>query len=405
MNMSTLDSVFFAGNRERVYDQLKGGVLAMSAYTQMQRSNDIAFRFEQEASFWYLTGIEHPDWWLLMDGKRRRSWLVAPHVEDHHALFDGQLSHEQAARVSGVNDIIDRQSADAWLRQSARSHRLVYTIDHPPHSEMFGFTLNPAPRELREKLERTFAKVEDFRLELTKLRAIKQPLEIAMIQSAINLSVDTFADVHARLASLKSEYEVEAEFTAMFRKKNARHAYDPIVAGGVNACTLHYVDNGDVLKKGQLLLIDIGAKVDGYAADITRTYAVGSATKRQKYIHESLVNAQRQIIALLEPGLPIEEYHRRVDDIMQAALIDLKLIKDNSDVNYRMYFPHAISHGLGIDVHDALGRPRVFQPGMVLTVEPGIYIPKEKIGIRIEDDILITETGHKNLSTKLPTDL
>lgn len=403
--MKSLDASFFASNRERVYDALQGGLLVVTAYTAMQRNNDMAFQFEQEANFWYLTGLDHPDWWLLIDGKRRRSWLVAPQVAEHHALFDGQLEHQRAADSSGISDIIDRQEADAWLRQAARAHTLVYTVGYPQHSDMFGFSLNPAQREMRERLERVFAKVEDFRLELAKLRAIKQPQEIAMIQSAVDLTVHAFSDVYSRLSSMKSEYEVDAEFTALFRRKNASHAYDPIVAAGINACTLHYVDNSAALKKGQTLLIDIGAKVNGYAADITRSYAIGARTNRQKQIHAALADAERQIIALLEPGLPIDEYYDQVDRIMQQALIDLGLIKDSGDADYRTYFPHAISHGLGIDVHDALGRPRVFQPGMVLTVEPGIYIPQEKIGMRIEDDILITDKGHKNLSAKLSTDL
>lgn len=403
--MKLLEKSFFAANRERVYDQLKGGLLVVSAYTSMQLTNDMAAPFEQEANFWYLTGIDYPDWWLFLDGKRRRAWLVAPHVEDHHALFDGQLSRKEATALSDIDDIMDRQAADTWLRQAARSHKLVYSVDAPPYSDTFGFVLNPAPRELHEKLDRIFVKVEDFRLELARLRAIKQPQEIAIMQAAVDLTVKAFEHVYDTLSSYKSENEVEAEFTSLFRKNNAKHAYDPIVAAGKNACTLHYIRNEMPLKRGQLLLIDIGAKVGGYAADITRTYSIGKHTKRQQNVHEALQLAQREIINLLVPDLSVEEYYVKVDAIMQKTLVDLKLISDAKDEKYRVYFPHAISHGLGIDVHDALGRPKVFQPGMVLTVEPGIYIPEENIGIRIEDDILITDKGHKNMSAKLSTGL
>ena len=404
--MSAPDKVFFFHNREQVYELLKGGILVVTAYTQTQRGNDAAFRFEQEANFWYLTGIDHPDWVLVMDGRRRRSWLVAPHVEDHHELFDGSLPHDEARETSGIDDIIDHREADSWLRQAARSHHLAYTVDVPPHSEYFGFCLNPAVKELREKLSRIFTKVEDFRLELARLRAVKQPVEIAAMQRAIDLTTDAFTALHERIDEFHHEYEVEAEFTARFRRSGADgHAYEPIVAAGANACTLHYNKNASRLKKGQLLLLDIGARLDGYAADITRTYAIGTATKRQKQVHDAVVDAQEQIIRLLEPNMPIEEYQVKVDGIMQHALVELKLIKDKDDPAYRDYFPHAISHGLGIDVHDALGKPRLLLPGMVLTVEPGIYIPKEKIGVRIEDDILITKTGRKNMSAKLSTAL
>jgi Xaa-Pro aminopeptidase len=403
--MAGIDKEFFRGNRERVYDELKGGLLAATAYTQMQRNNDMAASFEQEASFWYLTGVEHPDWWLLMDAKRRRSWLVAPEVDEHHEIFDGSLSREEAKAISGVEEIIDRSEADSWLRSAARSHQLIHTIDTPAHADRFGFTLNPAVREMRERLDRIFPKVTDVRTEIARLRAIKQPVEIDAMQSAIDLTVKSFARIRKSIADYKYEYEVEADFTHDFRRAGAKgHAYDPIVAVGRNACTLHYIHNNDKLKKGELLLIDVGASHHGYAADITRTYAVGKLTKRQQEVHEVVRVAQQQIIELIEPNLEFEEYFTKVDDIMKQAIIGLGLMKDAEDPAYRKYFPHSIGHGLGIDVHDALGKPRLMQAGMVMTVEPGIYIPEEGIGVRIEDDILVTEDGHRNMSAKLSTD-
>ncbi len=406
MKPKSLDSSFCTHNRERVYDELKGGVLAVSAYTQMQRGNDAAAHFEQEANFWYLTGVDYPDWWLLMDAKRRRSWLVAPTIEERHQIFDGSLTMDDAQKISGVEEVIDYQEADNWLRQAARSHPLAYTVDVPPHADQFGFTLNPAAHAMRARLERTFSKVEDFRPEMAKIRAIKQAVEIAMMQSAIDLTVKSFAEVYKKLASYRHEYEVEADFTASFRRAGAEgHAYDPIVAAGANACTLHYTHNNSKLKKGELLLIDIGARHHGYAADITRTYALGKPTKRQQAVHEAVREAQQRIIALIVPNMPLEEYQKQVDSIMKEALMSLGLIKSADDPAYRTYFPHSIGHGLGVDVHDSLGQPRILQPGMVMTVEPGIYIPEEGIGVRIEDNILVTDTGHKNLSAKLPTNM
>lgn len=404
--MVKLDKTFFSGNRERVYDELKGGLLVVPAYTQMQRGHDAASAFEQEGNFWYLTGVEHPDWWLFMDAKRRRSWLVAPSIDERHQVFDGSLSHDDAKETSGVEEIIDRQEADGWLRQAARSHPLVHTVNTPPGAEAFGFTLNPAAHEMHERLDRVFPKVSDFRLELARLRAIKQDVEIAAMQSAIDLTIKGFERVRKNLDKYKYEYEIEADFTHEFRHAGAAgHAYDPIVAMGKNACTLHYTHNNDKLKKGQLLLLDIGARRHGYAADLTRTYAFGKPTKRQQAVHDAVRRAQEEIIGLIKPGLPVEEYFKQVDTIMQRELMTLGLITDAKDDAYRKYFPHSIGHGLGIDVHDSLGQPRMLQPGMVITVEPGVYIPEEGIGVRIEDDILVTENGHKNLSAKLPTGL
>jgi Xaa-Pro aminopeptidase len=154
------------------------------------------------------------------------------------------------------------------------------------------------------------------------------------------------------------------------------------------------------------VLLDIGARSGGYAADITRTYAYGDPTKRQIEIHAAVQAAHHAIIKLITPNLAVEEYQREVDCIMIDALLSVGLMADRDDTdNYHKYFPHAISHGLGVDVHDSLGGPQFLQLGMVLTVEPGIYIPEEGIGVRIEDDILVTDSGNVNLSARLSTDL
>jgi len=289
------------------------------------------------------------------------------------------------------------------LRRLAKKHSVVQTLDQPSWSDHFNFTLNPALKQTRQLLERTFNSVVDCRKDFAKLRAIKQPEEIRAMQKAIDITVDAFETTKAKLANCKYEYEIEAEFDYEFKRHGSRHAYDVIVAGGLNAATIHYRRNDYRLKKTDLLLLDIGASVDHYAADVSRTYSMGQISKRKQSVHKAVVDAQAKIIRLITPGYSLEEYQRASDTIMKHALLSVDLLKDIDDENYRKYFPHAISHGLGIDVHDSLGAPRVFEPGMVLTVEPGIYIPDEGIGVRIEDDILVTSSGNKNLSGKLST--
>jgi Xaa-Pro aminopeptidase len=370
----------------------------------MQRGNDAAFSFEQEANFWWLTGIEEPDWEIIVDGTRGKSWLVQPKVSEIHQIFDGSLAPHIAKKISGVDDVLTRDSADALLRELATKHSVVYTLGEHPAKEHYDFVSNPATKLLHSSLSRIFSDVQDCRRDVARLRAIKQPEEIVAIKKAIKLTVSAFQDAKALLSELKHEYEVEAEFSYVFRRAGATgHAYDPIVAGGKNAVTLHYNKNNDALKQSSLLLLDIGARVDGYPADITRTYAVGVPTQRQVDVHAAVERAHKSIIALLKPGLTVSSYHDSVDVIMKDALEGLGLLGEPS--NYRKYFPHAISHGLGVDVHDSLGGPTQFESGMVLTVEPGIYIPEEGIGVRIEDDILITDIGHTNLSASLPTSL
>ena len=399
-----LEPAFFKHNRTRTMELLEGGVLVASAYAAMQRNYDAAFKFEQEANFYYLTGIERADWWLLLDSSRDVSYLVSPEVDPVHALFDGQLTPRQAQEMSGITAVISRAEADEMLADLARSHQRVYTIDQPARAGSFGFVLNPAARQLRQKLEDVFARVEDARPILAKLRAIKQSPEIAMIETAIDMTIRTLEDVKSEFSHYQYEYQIEADITRGFRASGAAgHAYDPIVASAANACTLHYVENNATLVNGSLVLLDVGAQVSRYAADITRTYAYGELSPRQREVYAAVRAAHSDIIALLEPGLDVETYSQKVDRRMQKALLELGLIGSLDDEKYRTYFPHAISHGLGLDVHDSLGAPDAFATGMVLTVEPGIYIPEENIGVRIEDDILITGEGHRNLSARLPT--
>ena len=400
------EASFFVSNRQRLIERLNGGTIVLSAYASMQRGNDMAAHFEQEANFWWLTGVEAAEWLVIIDGSRNKTTLVMPSVSDTHQIFDGSLSPEEAQRISGADRVIGHDEVVKFLRDLAKKHSVVYTLGDQPYAEYLDFVLNPAPKKLYDQLARTFNSVQDCRKDMAQLRAIKQSEEIIALQQAIDLTADAFTLVKSTIQTLKYEYEVEAEFTYHFRKKGADHAYDPIVAAGGNACTLHYVDNNSRLKKRELVLLDIGARLNGYPADITRTYAIGEPTKRQKQVHDVVVEAQQRIVALIAPDVMIEQYQRDVDGIMIDALLQLGLMKDREDEKaYRRYFPHAVSHGLGVDVHDSLGGPKVLRPGMVLTVEPGIYIPEESIGVRIEDDIHVTPNGHVNMSGRLSTGL
>lgn len=397
-----MNATFFLNNRKRVLHVVSADLVIIAGHELVQRINDMAFPFEQEANFWYLTGVDDPGWRLVVT--KTRSWLIAPDVDEVHQAFDGSLDWDEAKKVSGVDEIISRSEGERLFEKLAKKYETVAILNKDQRSKYYNFALNPAPEKLRRQVKKLFKEVSDCRLELAKLRAIKQPEEIESIKKAVELTVGAFEIAKANLSRYQYEYQIEADFTNVFRGNGAQgHAYDPIVASGKNACTLHYVRNEDPLRSNELVLLDIGARVDGYAADITRTYSLGSLSDRQKVVHQAVESAHKEIIDLLRPGLKILEYQEKVDEIMKARLKDLDLLKKPED--YRKYFPHAISHGLGIDVHDALGRPDELKEGMVLTVEPGIYIPEEGIGVRIEDDILITKTGHENLSAGLSTSL
>lgn len=400
--MYTNSAMNIQNNRTILQNQL--GLVVLSAHFLIQAKHDTTFRFEQEAYFFYLTGLSEPGWWVMIDSANNQTWLVAPVVDKTHQVFDGSLAWEEAKRISGIDSVITRTEALELLTRLSKTHETVYTLGPDPHEKNYNFVVNPAPAKMRTMLKKLFVNVADCRQDLTQLRAIKQPHEVVNLKKAATLTVEAFGDVKNMLGTITNEYEIEAELTYAFRKAGAQgHAYEPIVASGKNALTLHYTKNNDKLPKNGLVLIDVGARVNGYCADVTRTYAIGTPTDRHKAVHAAVEKAHHAIIALLGPEKSVKEYHEEVDAIMIEALKSLGLYKKPED--YRKYFPHAISHGLGIDVHDPLGNPAHFKPGMVLTVEPGIYIPEEEIGVRIEDDILITETGIENLTGDLPTSL
>lgn len=397
-----MKGVIHQTNRKRLVDATKGSLIILSGYDAMQWTGDMAIPFRQEASFWWASGIEEPGWRMIIDGVRGKTTLVRPEVSDIQKIFDGGVTDEQVLGLSGADAVIHMRDMERTLRQLARTHSVALTIDAKhPHE----FIANPAQSVLVDVLKRHFSTVQDCSSELHELRAIKLPEEIALIRKAVKLTCLAFEHVRNSLGGYRHEYEIEAEFSAYFRRNNAVHAYEPIVGSGARACTLHYTANSEKLTSRSAVLIDIGARIGGYSADITRTYCA-RPTKRQMQVHAVLERAHHAIIGTLMPGLPVIEYQKEVDNIMKTALVELGLLRATDDeAAYRRYFPHAISHGLGIDTHDPLGRPRYFKEGMVITVEPGIYITDESVGMRIEDDVLITGMGHEVLSASLSTKL
>lgn len=395
-----MEAEFFKNNRERLSGLIGSAPVIVTAYTGMQRCSDESWRFEQEANFWYLTGLEEPDWQLIIYSGE--SILIAPDISTVSRIFNEHTSASAAQNISGVDRVLSHDKGVKYLANLAKNHNQIYTV-LPQNQIDHEFCLNPAQTKLAFRLRKLFNKVNDARPMLHKLRAIKQKSEIMMIRRAVNLTRVAFEIVKNELPNYIFEYEAQARFTFEFERSGATHAYDPIIAGGVNAITLHYNSNRMGLRSGDLVLMDVGARYGGYSADITRTYAFGEIAERQRMIHLAVKQAKDQIIDLIKPGKLVKDYLDRSDEIMRETLKSLDLYSNEDD--FRRYFPHAISHGLGIETHDPLGQPKSFQAGMVLTVEPGIYIPEESIGVRIEDDILVTDSGRDNLSRNLSDEL
>jgi len=405
---SHFNASFFRGNRQKLRELCQTELIVVTANGLLQRSGDTTFPFRQDSNFWYLTGIDEPDIVLVMD--KNTEYLIVPGREAVREAFDGALDEKNLTGYSGITNIFNEATGWDRLRVALKNNNKLSTsaaID--PYLSRHGFYANPSRAALIDRLKQINPKLQinDIRPQFTSLRMIKQAPELRAIRQAISITTKTFTQsVHATLKQVAHEYEVEAAITQGFRGQAADgHAYQPIVASGSNACTLHYIANNSLMQSDQLLLIDAGASVSNYAADITRTYALGKPTKRQKAVHQAVLYIQDFALQLLKPGVVMKKYEQIIEQHMGEKLRELGVIRTLEHENIRKYYPHATSHFLGLDVHDVGDYQRPLEPGMILTVEPGIYIPEEGIGVRIEDDVLITKTGHKVLSDSLPRSL
>lgn len=381
-------------------------LFAITANGLLQRNADNTMPFRQDSNFWYLTGIDEPDVVLVMDGDDE--YLIVPPRDDVRAAFDGEINSNALSTLSGVKTILLEDEGWKKLEAAVKKHKHFATCDTPPaYEQRMGMYMNPSRARVIDRLkEADNAGLHDVRPALMQLRARKQPVEIKAIQQAIDTTIDSLLAVSdtKQRATYAYEYEIEADLTAAFKRhQGSGHAYTPIVAGGANACVLHYITNDSVLNDNELVLLDVGAEVSNYAADITRTMGFkGQPTARQREVHDAVVAIQDYALSLLKPGTMLQEYEQAVETFTGKKLQELGVIKTADKQTIRKYYPHSASHFLGLDVHDVGDYSEPLEAGMVLTCEPGIYLPEEGIGVRIEDDILITENGNDVLSRRLP---
>jgi Xaa-Pro aminopeptidase len=399
---------FYTGNRKYLRERIEAELIVVTASGQLQRSADTTYPFQQDTNFLYLTGVQEPDVLLVIEGDN--SYLIRPKTSVYQEVFDGVSDHEVLQNISGVDAVYKYEEGWKKLRKKLKTARDVAIVIPPPeYIDVYGIYTNPARWALRRSILGCNETIEfvDVRQALTEMRMIKQEPEIAAIRQAINITKIGLEEITKRLknSEYNHEYEVEADLTREFRRQNSQHAFDPIIASGERACTLHNIASSGQLAKGELILLDVGAAYEGYAADITRTVAITEPTVRQQQVYEAVLDAQKYAYSLLKPGVVLAEYEKQVERYIGEKLILLGLIKKNQSDAVRKYYPHAASHHLGLDVHDADDRKSPLAPNMVITVEPGIYIPEEGIGVRIEDDVRITEDGVEVLSSSLPASL
>ena len=421
MKYLPISTELFIKNRLKLSKQMVSNSIAIfNSNDVFSTGADSTLPFEQHRNIFYLTGVDQEESILLVfpDAKQEahREVLFVKETNDHIAIWEGaKLSKLQATASSGIKTVY-------WLEEfQSIFSRLMEESTH------FYYNNNEHYRQAveMETREDRFLKmvkssypahkmVPNFPI-MEALRGVKESEEISLIKTACDITEKGFNRVLGFVKPGVMEYEIEAEYTHEFlRNRSKGFAYTPIIASGYNACVLHYIDNNQECKDGDLLLMDVAAEYANYSSDMTRTVPVnGRFTARQKAVYQAVLNVKNQATKLLVPGTMWDAYHVEVGKLMTSELLGLGLI-DKVDVQnedpkwpaYKKYFMHGTSHHMGLDTHDFGALKSPMQANMVFTVEPGIYIPEENMGIRLEDDVVIQAKGSPvNLMQNIPIEI
>lgn len=374
------------------------------------KSQDEAYPFAVDRNFFYLTGIARENMILVMRknylGEYSETLFIEPYDEVLAKWVGGRMREAEATEISGIGNIANvgdfPDRLNSMVEYSRGLGKLTFWLDLWRYRKDQADT--PAHR-LAATLQQKYPAVAiaDINGDMAAMRAVKDEKELAFMRQAqehTRVAIEAMMR-HARPGM--NERELEGAFDFALMKQGVRqHAFASIIAGGARATTLHYAENNQIVNDGELVLIDLGSACGNYSADISRTFPVnGKFTDRQKELYNTVLEAQRIVIATAKPGMTTRELNKLVEDYYESRLDDLGLRKEGKTV--RDYYFHGVSHQLGLDTHDiCTERERVLKPGMVITVEPGLYVEDEAIGIRIENDVLITETGCEDLSAAIP---
>ena len=418
MKYHPIDSALFVKNRSNFMAQMKASSLAVFNSNDIYPiSADSTMPFQQHRDIYYLSGVDQEESILVMfpdcPNKKHREILFLKETNDHIAIWEGEkLTKKRAFEVSGIKTVYWLQDLNKvmaeLMAQSDTAHintneHYRASIETETREDRFTkWLLNKYPAH----------KVEKSNPILQRLRSIKAPMELDLLQKACNITEKGMRRVLKFVKPGVAEYEIEAEFIHEFLKNRSKgFAYTPIIASGNNANVLHYIENNQVCNDGDLILLDVGAEYANYSSDMTRTIPVnGRYSKRQKEVYNAVNRVKINATNMLIPGTIWADYHVEVGKLMTSELLGLGLIDkvdvQNEDPNwpaYKKYFMHGTSHHMGLDTHDygLLWEP--MKTNMVFTVEPGIYIPEEGFGIRLEDDVVIQEKGAPlNLMKNIP---
>lgn len=416
--MAELPKEEFGERRTRVFDQMQpNSALLLFSEIEKRRNNDCTYPFRQDSYFWYLTGFNEPNAALLLlktEQTEKAIIFLRPRDPLLETWNGRRLGVEHAPQQVNVNEAYSIEEFATVLPKILKNLTALY---HVPEIHTWG-------DKLLTKSAVSFDEILDWRPMLSEMRLIKSPNEIRLMQQAGQITALGHIKAMQTTRPNRFEYEIESDILHEFNHHCARFpSYNSIVAGGNNACILHYTENDRPLNDGDLVLIDAGCEFAMYAGDITRTFPVnGKFSQPQREIYELVLKAQKRAIELLVPGNSIKQANDEVIRIKTQGLVDLGILQGDVDTlieqqAYRQFYMHGLGHWLGLDVHDVgnygQDKQRILEIGMVITVEPGIYISEDAdvpeqykgIGVRIEDNLLMTEYGNKILTAAAPKEI
>jgi Xaa-Pro aminopeptidase len=417
MKFQPVIPALFTKNRQRFISQMqKNSIAIIVSNDEVPVNGDALYPFKQNSDLFWLSGITQEDSMVILfpdnPDKKYREVLVLVRPNELKEKWDGKrLRIHEAQAISGIQTIVWLDSLDPLLQTWIHLADTIY-LDTNENDRKASLIRTRDYRYVDEiKARYPLHQYQRVARIMKDLRAIKTPLEIELMQKAIDITHNTFLRLLKFIRPGVMEYEIEAEiYHSFLSQKSPGPAYGSIIASGDRARTLHYIANSEECKDGEMVLMDFGAEYGGYCADLTRTVPVnGKFTRRQKTVYNACLHLHNYAKSLLKPGISIVDYTEKVGEEATQQFLKIGLLKKSDVKNedpenraYRKYLYHGISHHLGVDVHDLGTRTEPIKPGMVFTVEPGIYIEEEQMGVRIENNVWITRNGNKDLMAGIP---
>ncbi|MBL64713.1 MAG: X-Pro aminopeptidase [Puniceicoccaceae bacterium] len=419
MRHRSIQSKLFLRNRKNLGRLLSEKGLAISNANDVLPSNaDGTLPFHPNSDLFYLSGIEQEESRLVLfpgcSNPKHREILFLREPNENLKIWEGyKHSKEDARKISGIPTVYWIQDFDHIFQLLAAEADIFY-LNSNEHNRADNL-VETRDQRLNQEIQKKYPlhRIERLAPYLHDLRFCKSAEEIKLIKQAIEVTSQGFHQVLRMVKPGVKEYEIEAEWAREFIRRRSKFAYTPIVASGANACVLHYLQNDQACKKGDLLLMDVGACYANYNADLSRTIPVsGKFTRRQKQVYNAVLRVLRQSINNATIGKSLKQWQNDSHDMMTEEMLRLKLItpsqikkQDPENPACRKFFMHGLGHSLGLDVHDVSNGQSEFRENSIFTVEPGIYLPDEGFGIRLEDNIQITKVGPRNLMANIPIEI